>query len=91
MSRRLLGGGLRRARDVHETLELFARNLGICVTLLCAGDYFDEKVSSQAIRKPGSEQWVAVCLELDVSTQADSEQHARSMLDVFGAEASGKT
>ena len=28
----------------------------------------------------GSDQWVAVCLELDVSTQGDNEEHAKRVL-----------
>lgn len=28
----------------------------------------------------GSDQWVAACLELEVSTQGDSEEHALEML-----------
>jgi predicted RNase H-like HicB family nuclease len=41
----------------------------------------DEKVLHAVIFQDGeSEDWVAMCLELDVVTQGDSEEHAKEML-----------
>jgi predicted RNase H-like HicB family nuclease len=42
----------------------------------------DKKTLHTVIYKDaGSDQWVALCLELDVVTQGDSEEHARAMLE----------
>ena len=39
-----------------------------------------QKIHAVVFKDAESEQWVAVCLELNVVTQGDSEEHAKSMI-----------
>jgi len=39
-----------------------------------------QQIHAVIFKDAGSDQWVAVCLEYDVTTQGDSEEHAKSML-----------
>jgi len=38
------------------------------------------QIHAVIFKDAGSDQWVAVCLEYDVTTQGDSEEHAKAML-----------
>jgi predicted RNase H-like HicB family nuclease len=40
----------------------------------------DQKVHAAIFKDAGSDQWVAVCLEYNVVTQGDSEEHAKAMI-----------
>jgi predicted RNase H-like HicB family nuclease len=40
----------------------------------------EQKVHAVIFRGADSDQWVAVCLEYDVVTQGDSEEHAKAMI-----------
>ena len=39
-----------------------------------------QQIHAVIFKDAGSNQWVAMCLEYDVTTQGDSEQHAKVML-----------
>ena len=39
-----------------------------------------ETVHAVIYRDAGSDQWVAVCLEYNVASQGDSEEHAKAMI-----------
>jgi predicted RNase H-like HicB family nuclease len=39
-----------------------------------------ESIHAVIFKDKGSDQWVAVCLEYDVTTQGDSEEHAKAMI-----------
>ena len=39
-----------------------------------------QTIHAAVFKDAESDQWVAVCLEFDVVTQGDSEQHARDMI-----------
>jgi len=40
----------------------------------------EQRVHAVTFKDAGSDQWVAMCLEYDVVTQGDSEEHAKAML-----------
>jgi predicted RNase H-like HicB family nuclease len=40
----------------------------------------EQVVHAVIFKDAGSDQWVALCLEFDVVTQGDSEEHAKAML-----------
>lgn len=40
----------------------------------------EQKIHAVLFKDAESDQWVAVCLEYDVTTQGDSEEHAKEML-----------
>jgi predicted RNase H-like HicB family nuclease len=40
----------------------------------------EQRVHAVVFKDAGSDQWVAMCLEYDVVTQGDSEEHAKAML-----------
>jgi predicted RNase H-like HicB family nuclease len=40
----------------------------------------ERKVHAVLYKDAESDQWVAMCLEYDVATQGDSEEHAKEML-----------
>jgi predicted RNase H-like HicB family nuclease len=40
----------------------------------------EQKVHAVVFKDADSDQWVAVCLEYDVTTQGDNEEHAKEML-----------
>ena len=39
-----------------------------------------QQIHAVIFKDAGSDQWVAMCLEYDVTTQGDSAEHAKSML-----------
>jgi predicted RNase H-like HicB family nuclease len=39
-----------------------------------------QQVHAVIFKDAGSDQWVALCLEYEVATQGDSEEHARLMI-----------
>ncbi len=40
----------------------------------------EQKIHAVIYKDADSDQWVAVCLEYDVTTQGDSEEHAKEMI-----------
>ncbi|MCH7718282.1 MAG: type II toxin-antitoxin system HicB family antitoxin [Chloroflexi bacterium] len=40
----------------------------------------EQKIHAVIFKDADSDQWVAVCLEYDVTTQGDSEEHAKEMI-----------
>jgi predicted RNase H-like HicB family nuclease len=40
----------------------------------------EQTVHAVVFKDADSDQWVAVCLEYDVTTQGDSEEHAKEMI-----------
>lgn len=40
----------------------------------------EQKIHAVVFKDADSDQWVALCLEYDVATQGDSEEHAKEML-----------
>jgi predicted RNase H-like HicB family nuclease len=40
----------------------------------------DQNVHAVVFKDAGSDQWVAICLEYDIVTQGDNEEHAKAML-----------
>ena len=40
----------------------------------------EQTVHAVIYKDAGSDQWVAVCLEFDVASQGDSEEHAKEMI-----------
>jgi predicted RNase H-like HicB family nuclease len=40
----------------------------------------EQKVHAVIFKDADSDQWVALCLEYDVATQGDSEEHAKAMI-----------